>query len=309
MLLLLHLWGCFSEHYLTYEIEREQIEYVYIQDNYVAGEEDVALPPIWVDSFQQPRLANGVDILWVIDGSGSMNDDAPQILGGIDDMLLNLPSISWRLMILSMTPNESVLNNSFPLLPGDNWNDATNMFYNNVQGNHEQGWAAVYEYLENNEWARNWLRDDAALLIVFVSDEEEQSNFIFPSTLAFSSYLNSIRDQVYISSIINLDPSESLCNGYSHNVGRRYVEITNLYGGQVIDICSADWSQGVADASNMLELRESYDLTNVPLDPADIYVFVDGQPFYDFTYKEAENRIVFDVVPPEESLVEIAYYY
>lgn len=279
MLLLLHLWGCFSEHYLTYEIEREQIEYVYIQDNYVAGEEDATLPPIWVDSFQQPRLANGVDILWVIDGSGSMNDDAPQILGGIDDMLLNLPSISWRLMILSMTPNESVLNNSFPLLPGDNWNDAVQMFNGNVQGNHEQGWAAVYEYLENNEWARNWLRDDAALLIVFVSDEEEQSNFMFPSTLTFGSYLDSVREQIYISSIINLDPSESLCNGYSHNVGRRYSELTSLYGGQIIDICSADWSQGVADASNMLELRESYDLTNVPLDPADIYVFVDGQPF------------------------------
>ena len=41
----------------------------------------------------------------------------------------------------------------------------------------------------------------------------------------------------------------------------------------------------------------------------EIYVFVDGYEFFDWRYDPVENRVYFDVVPGEESLVEIAYYY
>lgn len=34
--------------------------------------------PIWVDSVTQPSTSDGVDIVWIIDPSGSMNDDAQE---------------------------------------------------------------------------------------------------------------------------------------------------------------------------------------------------------------------------------------
>jgi hypothetical protein len=92
-------------------------------------------------------------------------------------------------------------------------------------------------------------------------------------------------------------------------VGFRYTEITNSYAGQILDICSEDWSQGVADASNQIQLKEWYELTNKPLNEDEIYVFVDGIEFFDWHYDSADNRVYFDVVPGEETLVEIAYYY
>lgn len=55
--------------------------------------------------------------------------------------------------------------------------------------------------------------------------------------------------------------------------------------------------------------REWYDLTNKPLNEQEIYVFVDGLEFFDWHYDAIENRVYFDVIPDEESLVEIAYYY
>ena len=127
MWLLSLLRGCTSDHFLTHGIVEKEIEYVYIQDVYIEGDADTGLnEPIWVDSFTQPVTSNGVDIFWVIDGSGSMNNDYGKVLQGISDMLANLPPISWRLMIISMTPGEAEGLNTFPLLPGDDEADAIN---------------------------------------------------------------------------------------------------------------------------------------------------------------------------------------
>ena len=310
MWLLSLLWGCGSDHFLSHGNTEKQIEYVYVQDNYIEGSDDTGInEPIWVDSFTQPLISNGVDIIWVIDGSGSMNDDAIRVLQGITDMMQNLPMINWRLVIISMTPHESVAVESFPLLPGDTWEDAHSMFAENVQGHYEYGFDSLYEFLENNRFAENWLRDDASLLVVFVSDEDDQSTTQFPTVSLYKNWLDGKREHVYVSSIVNVHPDDSECNGYTHNVGFRYSELTNSYAGQLLDICSEDWSQGVADASNQIQLREWYELTNKPLNEQEIYVFVDGAEFFDWHYNSDESRVYFDVVPGEESLVEIAYYY
>ena len=310
MLFLSLLWGCGSDHFLSHGNTEKQIEYVYVQDNYIEGSDDTGSnEPIWVDSFEQPVISNGVDIIWVIDGSGSMNDDSPRVLQGITDMMQNLTMINWRLVIISMTPHEAVAVESFPLLPGDTWEDAHGMFAENVQGHYEYGFDSVYEFLENNRFAENWLRDDAALLVVFVSDEDDQSTSSFPTVALFKNWLDQKRAHVYVSSIVNKHPDVSECNSYTHNVGFRYSELTNSYAGQLLDICAENWSQGVADASSQIQLREWYDLTNKPLNDQEIYVFVDGIEFFDWHYDSVENRIYFDVVPGEETLVEIAYYY
>ena len=310
MLFLSLLLGCGSDHFLSHGSVEKQIEYVYVQDNYIEGSDDTGMnEPIWVDSFTQPVISNGVDIIWVIDGSGSMNDDYVSVLQGITDMMQNLPMINWRLVIIYMTPHEAASVESFPLLPGDSWEDAHSMFAENVQGHQEYGFDSVYEFLENNRFAANWLRDDASLLVVFVSDEDDQSISQFPTVSLYKNWLDGKREHVYVSSIVNIHPEQSECNGYTHNVGFRYSELTNSYAGQLLDICSEDWSQGVADASNQIQLREWYDLSNKPLNDQEIYVFVDGQEFFDWHYDEIENRVYFDVVPGEESLVEIAYYY
>lgn len=310
MWLLFLLLGCGSDHFLSHGVTEKQIEYVYIQDNYIAGSDDTGMnEPIWVDSFQQPKISNGVDIIWVIDGSGSMSDDYQQILQGISDMMSSLPLLNWRLMITSMTPGQQTSLTSFPLLPGDGYQDAIQMFSINVVGNGESGLESLYRFIETNPWASQWMREDAALLIVFVSDEDDLSLVQFPVVSTFSSWLDSIREEVYVASIVNLHPDDSDCNNYTHVVGQRYIDLTHLYGGQIVDICSENWSQGVADASTQLQLREWLDLSKIPLNEQQIYVFVNGSPFHDWEYNATENRIYFLTVPEEESLVEIAYYY
>ena len=112
-----------------------------------------------------------------------------------------------------------------------------------------------------------------------------------------------------MSSIVNFAQSVSECNAPPQFEGKRYIKATDEFFGQKIDICSEDWSAGVADASNEIAPYEYWDLAMQPLYDDRIYVFVDGALYSDWHYVPAENRVNFDVIPEADSLVEIAYYY
>ena len=89
------------------EVVTEEIEvptYIEVEvPTYIdSGEDDPGL--IWVDSFTQPNTVDGIDILWVIDTSGSMYRFDAQLMAGIEAMLLALPPTSWRLAMISNPP-------------------------------------------------------------------------------------------------------------------------------------------------------------------------------------------------------------
>lgn len=293
-------------HYkvITYEVIEEVNEIIVIEDT------SPDYQNIWVDSFNQPTTVNGVDIIWVIDPSGSMNSYQPVLLGGIASMMAALPQQGWRLTIIPADRRKSKDQQIFPLLPGDTVAMAETMYHQANEGTFEAGFDSLYEYIMNNSYSSTWMRQDAALLTVFVSDEDEQSQEYFNTTYNFNIWYNQIRQHSYIASIVNLPQGESICPGNQNplNVGNEYIAAANFFNGSVVDICSPDWSAGVLDASNQIAPYEYYDLSNNPLDSNYIYVFIDRQPNYDWTYNSQENRIYFTILPPGNTLVEIAYY-
>ena len=275
--------------------------------------EEVPTDPgeIWIDSFIQPQSVDGVDIIWVIDTSGSMNIYDEELLAGIEAMMLALPSSGWRLAMMSNDPVEASLEAQFPLVPGDTIQDAIDMYTLMGRGHREEGFDAAYEYLVNNTYAQTWLRPDAALLVVFVSDEEDQSDDYFPLVSQFTSWFGSQRNgSAYIASIVNVEQADSSCERPPsvYNIGYRYMEATNYFGGTIVDICSDDWSPGVNDASSRLEPAESWPLTYEPVEDS-IRVFINGSLNYDWTYSSTDNTIYFTVIPGGNDLVEIGYRY
>ncbi len=296
-----HLVGEGSGIEVIYE-EVEVPVYVY---------EEVPTDPglVWVDSFLQPQSVDGVDILWVIDTSGSMNRYDEELMAGIQAMLLALPESGWRLAMLTNDPSYASIESQFPLVPGDDIVDAENMYNNMGRGHREEGFDASYEYLVNNEYAQTWLRYDAALLVVFVSDEEEQSDDHFPTVDGYISWYQGLRNgSAFLSSIVNIDPSESLCNTNAYNNGDRYIEATEHFGGQIVDVCSEDWSAGVVDAASRLEPYEYIQLTYEPIEES-IRVFINGALNYDWYYSATDNTIYFTVIPGGNDLVEVGYRY
>ena len=272
-------------------------------------EEEVPEDPglVWVDSFTQVNSVNGTDILWIIDRSCSMIDDKDRLLDGIEAMINSLPTSGWRLNMISTDPS-GYNDQQFPLVPGDTITEAEAM-YNAMTGlNYEKGFAAVQAYIEDGSYASTWMRWDAALLIVFVSDEEEQSTTEFPNVSDFIQWLKLQRSNVYLSSIVNLHPDESLCNTATMYEGARYIEATNNYAGVVVDICSEDWSTGVRDASAQVDPYESLGLTHEPVEDS-VRVFANGVIYNDWYYDNSDNTVYFTVIPDAGVLIEVGYRY
>ena len=294
-----------------YTIKGHDEIYITVTETVIVGDTAEPVEPepigeVWVDSFEQPDTTDGVDILVVIDTSCSMGDNEAQLLAGVEAFMNNLPEADWRLNMIPASPDKVLTEQQFPLVPGDDIADAKQMYDGMTQTGHlEEGFNAAQDYILSNPYASTWLRWDAALLIVFVSDEEEQSNM---SVDDFTDWLDDYRSSVFMSSIINLDPAESLCNVHSSYAGYRYEEATLTYGGVVMDICSKDWTEGVRDASISIDPISEWGLTYVPIKES-IIVFVDGVPFVDWSYDPVTNKVYFAILPDGGSLVEIGYRY
>ena len=166
-------------------------------------------------------------------------------------------------------------------------------------------------FITANPYAATWMRPDAALLVVFVSDEEEQSYTTMPAVADFTSWYGGLRGgSSFISSIVNQDPTTSICPWTvgSIDVGDRYMDATTYFGGVIVDICEEDWSAGVTDATVSVAPHESWELTKTPIVDS-IVVFINGSPDFSWTYSSTDNIIYFTVIPPGTALVEIGYRY
>ena len=266
---------------------------------------------IWVDSFTQHMSTDGIDILWVIDRSGSMGRYNAELLAGVEAMLLALPVSDWRLVMISADPARSVTSTEFPLVPGDDIDDAAAMLSTLTSAPWEEGFNSVYDYINHNPYSSTWMRPDAGLLVVFVSDEEEQSDVEYPIPANFISWYGALRmGSVFMASIVNVAEVDSVCDHYfsSIDVGNRYMEAARSLGGVVVDICSEDWSPGVTDATHSIEPVEDIELTH-KAEADSIRVFINGFLNHDWYYSETTNIVHFTTMPSAGQLVEIGYRY
>lgn len=263
---------------------------------------------VWVDSFIQVRAVDGVDIVWVIDTSGSMSSYQPQLMDGISHMMSALPEVGWRLVMISTDPEEASLEQQFPLVPGDSISDAEDMYAAMLSGPDEKGFDAIISYVETNPYAATWMRNDAALLVVFVSDEDDQSDTV-SSPSDFISWFTSRRfGNVFLASIVMQEEVFSVCESFTagSQPGHDYMTATAMLFGTSLDICADDWTPGVTDATTQIEPYDKIQLSHVPIKET-VRVFVDGHLYNDWLYVEATNTVEFLVIPAGGSLVEVGY--
>ena len=118
---------------------------------------------------------------------------------------------------------------------------------------------------------------------------------------------------MFVASIVNHDISESLCDWVNPiDVGTRYMDVTNAFGGNIIDICADDWTAGVADAAASVEPHESWTLTHTAIEDS-VRVFINGalqEPgMTSWIYSATDNTVYFSTIPSGGALVEIGYRY
>lgn len=279
-----------------------------------------------VDSFTQTAQgSNKVDILWVVDNSGSMGDNQAAIANNfnsfIDSFLLK--DTDFQMYIITTDPRPSKAGKQVPrcdVLLNDEEakkneskfkNDFSRMIKVGTNGSgFEQGLNATEKFIDRYKGHPNrYFRDDAYLAVVFVSDEEDQS----PE--AVDHYVNQLKAE---------KGNNGLVRGYSivDTIGEnsfygmtpgfyRYQVAAQTMGGQVADI-NGDFHTTLQQiGNNIVYLSESFPLSNVPAEGT-LEVYVDGvKKTSDWVYDANQNVVHFDEasVPASGAQVEIFYQY
>jgi hypothetical protein len=259
------------------------------------------------DVYEQPDLP-AADILFVVDDSTSMDDEQAALALYGASLITTLEESATRWHIGVITTTSPTLRGPVITPDTDNPTDefATQIMPGTGGAHDEKGIEMAYKALHGDAAPGTpFFRDDARLVVIFISDEEEQSDLVDPWDAA--AYFQKIKDprMVLAHSVTALAGDGCTVESY----GTRYAELTTMVGGLRIPICG-DWSAIVGDlASASVVQLDRFALSSVPLENT-IVVRVDGNIATGWVFDEATNEVVFTVeaaVPDAGAEVAISY--
>jgi hypothetical protein len=156
-----------------------------------------------------------------------------------------------------------------------------------------------------------FLRTDALLHVILVSDEHEQS------AATWDTYVDELIDRkgdaslVRVSAIAGTEADDAalvdpdLCSA-EHGAGSE--EAVGATGGTFLSICS-DWAGSMSALADETLSQETFPLLQLDAVPTSIEVTVDGQPASGWSFDGATNSVVFDAAsaPQQGSTVVVDY--
>jgi len=270
------------------------------------------------DRFVQNTAKEGkVDILWVVDDSGSMKDEQDALAYNFNAFISDFITrdIDFK-MAVTTTDGEGnksgkIRSQSFGLTAAAakaNRSKFVSDFGRAIKvgikgSGREMGLETSGDFFSRY---KSWMREDAFLIVVYVSDEEDHS----PDSV-----------QSYINILQNLKVQKGMVKAYSivtkelkpsyrwETIGTRYMDVSTATGGEIANI-KGDFHTTLSDFGyRILELLDSFPLSGVPVD-SEISITMNGVDLTTgWTYDEASRTIKFDrsAIPAEGSIV-IAYY-
>jgi len=266
------------------------------------------------DSFIQSGIPS-VDILFVIDDSGSMGPFQSELELNIHDFLSVLFSMSvdYNLSFITTTthiPVGQIIDSSMadPLMESEMQLNSIGIGGSGV----EKGMEKSYLSLSDSNflgYGSGFLRNHAALSIIYVSDEDDSS----PQNVSFyENYFKSLKampSMVSAYSIIGDPPSGCSVGQRSADFGESYYDLSLLLGGGYYSICNSNWGTQMQNLAWNLIYSGNFELSeNNPIEST-ILVYNNGVLQTDWTYDSNSNSITFGAnsTPIEGDNVVIEY--
>ncbi|RME28511.1 MAG: VWA domain-containing protein [Deltaproteobacteria bacterium] len=254
---------------------------------------------VYEESFEQD-YHEMLDVVWVIDNSGSMSDDLRTVSNNFASFIEVFTELTtdWQIAVITTDMDDPSDSGRIqgPIITPD-MSDPIGEFISQVdQGSggsaSEQGFAATMAALSEpllSGYNAGIMRDDAALAVVVISDEDDSST---TSASAFHSFLEGLKP----------DPDwttfSAICEDFLISC-YKYGEAADLSGGIVGDIASTDYMTVLDDISRTSAgLTVSFDLTYEPSDLSRTEVRVGTTTIPQDTtngwsYDSLDNAIVF----------------
>lgn len=263
------------------------------------------------DIFEQPLQAE-TDIVFAVDKSCSMGDDIANVIANFQSYTGTLEGLDADYRVAAVVQDNGGVAGSAAYISHDNADDGveiiTEMLGGSYGGSTEMAFTLLYNAMGTGaNRPGEWIREDAKLNLVGVSDEPEQSTqYSWDGYVELFQGLKSDPDDLVMHAIGGDYPSGcATAEPYTN-----FYEATVATDGLFLSICASDF------ASNLTELAEQsaaalniFDLTLTPV-PETIVVEVNGAPDTNgWRYEEEGNAVVFDEdnIPEGGSIVEIDY--
>ena len=259
------------------------------------------------DVFVQTAMYGMVDILWVVDNSQSMTDNQTNIAANFQRFINVATQFDSDFHIGVITTDviassdKGKLQGS-PLYIDTSTPDPVGTFQSNVMvgANGSAAEAGLYAsqlaFSDPAAVAHNagFLRNDARLAIIYVSDEQDNSECQrgmglcdedtgdgYKTVATYVNYLKNLKHfvpgQLVMSAFVVTDLADCPQGQWKQFVGTRYIEAAQLTNGVVESICEPDWGQALENLGlNAFGLPDTFYLSMEP-GAGTITVFIEPQ--------------------------------
>jgi len=272
----------------------------------------------WTDlhvQIEQPT----VDVLWIIDDSGSMMSEQIRLLDSQEAFIDHFVGSNTDYHVGVITTGNSYLREYL----GERWVSkdtvdpyaafaylaSVGIYGSGSEKGRDQAYAALG--VEMDDHSRDFIRTEAPLYLIFISDERDWSTEI--SKKEFVEHLwgmKTHKDMVAVSAIVPM--LEPFC---TWDDGRDYIRLAQKTGGVIYDICGADWSDVMRRiALTGVGIKTEFQLSRLPVqgsisvrivEKGIVYAFEEGT---DWEYDEVSNSVKFlNYAPPKLSEIYIEY--
>ena len=254
-----------------------------------------------VDSFIQSEPIDKLDILVTLDTSGSMSDNYDDVGNGMDLLRADIENLVLDYRFGFITADSSSYNYVGPYDSDSSSIDLLMAPSLLGPAHREEAFASTYTFF-NSEDITFFRRDEADFLLFLISDEDEQSQ------ITADLFYDWLQDEFYevrhdVVTVTQVEGGE--CTAV-YGYGYKYIELSNLYGKDSIDICVNDWSDWLSESSFLTNMLDYVQLSETPIVDT-IVVYHDRQIIYDWKYSEGDNIVFLDFVPDYGSLIEVGY--
>jgi hypothetical protein len=245
-------------------------------DNYSEKEITFKVTALYKNLVKSMRVIQNqkVDILFVIDNSGSMEYEQKSMASRVRNFLDVVHGLDWQIGITTTDPRNSVnwgdgqlvalkgLKNKFILNSAMSESESRSILSNTLQRGEtgsglEQGILATYRMLERSQVSTSinaqLIREGAHFAVVLISDEDESANELRNDPNNLVKFIQeTYKEQKNFSfhSIIARPGDKACLSSHGAREGIRFETMAKLTGGMVGDVCATDYAEqmkGVAE--------------------------------------------------------------
>ena len=299
-----------DESLLTIEgNDPERLEVIVIQ----YGDGDVE--QWYTHQWQQDEIPI-LDVLWVIDNSGSMMPFQANLSANIGSFMSAFVNTGADYRMAVITTDISTFATIIDPTHPDPEGALSSLVVTGVMGSaYEKGVEMAYNSLNNSSAAGPggaFLREDAKLIVIFVSDEPDFSAGGWSSYVPFFDIIKPHGNFIPYGVIGDYPSGCQYQYGTmlrTAQAGIGYWDLIDHYGGSWYSICASDWGVQLQDLADQVTTRKTFELEEDDPIESTISVYINGQLTIDWLYDATLNAVVFNIgtEPTEGQTIDIEY--